>query len=188
MACERLWQCWPVLPGTLAIAQQQATEQNGKQAAKPVPFHLVVNTPKNAPDFALRDSDGKVIRLSDYRGKVVLVDFWATWCGGCKEEIPWYLDFQKKYGTKGFTAIGIAMDSGFEVVRPFMAAHQMNYPVVIGGMNLLAKYGNNGAMPATYLVAPDGTIVDYKVGIVDRAEFEKKIRTMLGHNSRTTAD
>ncbi len=176
------------LAGTLAIAQQQGTAASGKQATKPVPFHLVVNTPKNAPDFALPDSQGKLIRLSDYRGKVVLVDFWGTWCGGCKEEIPWYIDFQKKYGKKGFTAIGIAMDSGFGVVKPFMAAHGMNYPVVIGSMKLLAKYGDNGAMPATYLVAPDGRIVDYKVGIVDRVELEHRIRAMLGHEGGTTAE
>jgi peroxiredoxin len=166
-----------VLAGTLPIAQK------GKQPAKPAPFHLVVNTPKNAPNFALRDASGKLIRLSDYKGKVVLVDFWATWCGGCKEEIPWYVDFQKKYGTKGFTAIGISMDTGFGVVRPFVAEHKMNYPVVIGSMKLLAKYGDNGAMPATYLVAPDGRIVDYKVGIVDRAEFEKRIQGMLEDDS-----
>ncbi|MGH9687398.1 MAG: TlpA family protein disulfide reductase [Candidatus Acidiferrales bacterium] len=177
-----------MLVATVAVAQQQGAVQNKKQTPQAAPFHLVVNTPKNAPDFALRDSQGKLIRLSDYKGKVVLVDFWATWCGGCKEEIPWYIDFEKKYGKKGFLAIGIAEDRGFDVVRPFMAEHKMNYPVAIDNMSLLAKYGDNGAMPATYLVAPDGRIVDYTVGIVNRAEFERKIQAMLGRQDGEKAD
>jgi peroxiredoxin len=174
----------PAFAGTKA----QGKAQTAKAVGKPAPFHLVVNPPNVAPDFALRDSRGKTIRLSDYRGKVVLVDFWATWCGGCTTEVPWYIEFQKKYARKGFTAIGVSMDMGWKEVRPFMAKEGMNYPVVIGSMDLLQKYGDNGAMPATFLVAPDGRIAAYKVGMVDRAGFERRIRAMLGQESRASAD
>jgi peroxiredoxin len=168
-----------ILGATLAIARQQGTAKNIKQPAQPAPFHLVVNPPKFAPDFALEDSSGRVVRLSDYRGKVVLVDFWATWCGGCTTEVPWYIQFEKRYGKQGFAAIGISMDAGWKELRPFAAKEGMNYPVVIGSMNLLNRYGDNGAMPATFLVGPDGKIAACKVGIVNREEFEAKIRAML---------
>src|SRR5215472_233954 len=77
---------------------------------------------KHAPAFVLLDSAGKKAKLTDYRGKVVLVDFWATWCHGCKEEIPWFSQFQKTYGGKGFAVVGVSVDEdGWKVLRPFLA-------------------------------------------------------------------
>src|SRR6202007_690269 len=98
---------------------------------------------KPAPDFTLKDLDGKNVELSQYRGKVVLVNFWATWCEPCRVEIPWLIEMQQKYGAKGFTVLGIAMDDeGRSVVAPFVQKErfevaggdkaQMNYPIVIG--------------------------------------------------------
>jgi len=163
----------------------RAQSQNNAPRRKVARDHLVANPPKIAPDFALQDSQGKFVRLSDYRGKVVLVDFWATWCHGCTTEVPWYIEFQKKYGNKGFIAIGISMDMGWQQVKPFMAKERLNYPVVIGSSDLFAKYGGSGALPATFLVSPDGRIAASSFGMVNRAEFDAKIRAMLGPSKTT---
>ena len=83
---------------------------------------------KDAPDFTLKDADGKVVHLSDYKGKVVLLDFWATWCGPCKIEIPWFMEMQRNNKDKGFEVLGVAMDDeGWEVVKPFLADLGVNY-------------------------------------------------------------
>src|SRR3979411_1046543 len=77
---------------------------------------------KPAPDFALKDASGKTVTLKDYRGKVVLLDFWATWCHGCKQEIPWFSEFERTYSAKGFAVVGVSMDEGgWKVLRPFLA-------------------------------------------------------------------
>src|SRR5579871_4826689 len=90
-----------------------------------------------APDFTLQDSRGATVKLSDYKGKVVLLNFWATWCGPCKLEIPWFMDFQNTYKDKGFTVLGVSMDDdGWKVVKPYLASSKMNYPVVLGNDKL----------------------------------------------------
>src|SRR6266404_4562376 len=88
---------------------------------------------KAAPEFALKDADGKTVRLSDYKGKVVLLDFWATWCGPCKIEIPWFIDFERKYKDQGFAVIGISMDEeGWSVIKPFVSELAINYRILQG--------------------------------------------------------
>src|ERR1700741_713914 len=93
-------------------------------------------TPKlgqTAPDFVLTDSIGSNVKLSNYKGKVVLLDFWATWCGGCKVEIPWFMEFENKYQGSGLSVIGVSMDEdGWKAVKPFIEQKKLNYPVVIG--------------------------------------------------------
>src|SRR5216684_2189474 len=88
---------------------------------------------KIAPDFVLADAEGVPVKLSDYKGKVVLLNFWATWCGPCKVEIPWFIEFEKTYKDRGFVTLGVSMDDdGWKAVKPFMAQRAINYPVTIG--------------------------------------------------------
>lgn len=171
--------------GTFAGTKAQSKTQTEKAA----PLGVVLHPPKMAPDFALHDSRGKTIRLSDYRGKVVLVDFWATWCHGCTTEVPWYIEFQKKYAKRGFTALGIATYDQWSKVKPFMAKEGMNYPVMIGSAGLLKKYGDkSGALPDTFLVSPEGKIAAYTAGVVDRAAYEAKIRALLRQRSKSAGE
>jgi peroxiredoxin len=138
--------------------------------------------PKVAPDFSLLDSNGAPLKLSGYRGKVVLLDFWATWCHGCRTEIPWYMEFENKYKDKGLAVIGVSMDTGWNAVKPFMAKEKMNYPVVIGSDGLLEQYGSH-SMPATYLIDREGRIAGYHIGIVNKDQFEIEIKKLLAEKA-----
>jgi cytochrome c biogenesis protein CcmG/thiol:disulfide interchange protein DsbE len=134
---------------------------------------------KTAPDFTLTDENGQPLALSAYKGKVVLLDFWATWCGGCKVEIPWYVEFDQKYRDKGLTVIGVSMDDkGMKVVKPFLAEKKIEYPVVIGNDQLANQY-NLTQMPMTLLIDRDGKIAVSHTGIVDKENFESHIKALL---------
>lgn len=135
---------------------------------------------KSAPDFTLADSQDAPVQLSHFKGKVVLLDFWATWCHGCNLEIPWYIDFQNKYGEKGLAAIGVAMDDdGWKSVRPFLSANHLNYPVVVGDWDKMTKaFGFNG-LPETLLIDRQGRIAESHQGMVDKDAFEKEIQVLL---------
>ena len=133
---------------------------------------------KVAPDFALQDSNGATVRLSGQRGKVVLLDFWATWCGGCKTEIPWYMEFQDKYRGTGLSAIGVSMDDGWKVVKPFLAERNVNYPIVVAD-DEVSKLYKIETLPVTLLIDRNGRIADWHVGMVNKAVFEGEIRSLL---------
>lgn len=134
---------------------------------------------KTAPDFALTDQNGGTLRLSDYRGRVVLLDFWATWCHGCKTEIPWYMEFESKYRQRGLAVIGVSMDAdGWKAVKPFLAEKKMNYEVVVGSDELGKKFGLSD-MPLTLLVDRRGKIADSHAGVVDKAAWEQEIQELL---------
>ncbi len=143
---------------------------------------------KPAPNFTLIDEQGKAITLSSYKGKVVLLDFWATWCGGCKREIPWYIEFDKKYRQQGLAVIGVSMDEdGWKTVKPFLAKKiddetggmiAMQYPIVIGSDALAKRFGLT-SMPLTLLIDKEGRIAVSHSGVVDRADFEHHIQMLL---------
>ena len=144
---------------------------------------------KPAPDFSAQNLDGKDVTLADYKGKVVLVNFWATWCDPCRIEIPWLIDMQNKYGSKGFTVLGIAMDDeGKSVVAPFLAKERfdvngeklpMNYPIVIGNDDIADKFGGLFGYPTSVLISPDGKIVKRITGIISEDEITKAIEDLL---------
>ena len=134
---------------------------------------------KPAPEFALKDSAGKVVNLKMYRGKIVLLDFWATWCHGCKAEIPWYIEFQKNYGKSGLNVVGASMDDdGWKVVKPFVETTKVNYPIVLATDELAKQYGL-GAMPLSVLIDRKGRIAASHSGVVDRGAWETEIQKLL---------
>ena len=135
---------------------------------------------KDAPDFTLKDSDGKVVHLSDYKGKVVLLDFWATWCWPCKIEIPWFMEMQRKNKDKGFEVLGVAMDDeGWESVKPFLSQLAVNYRVVIGNDITAQMYGGVDALPTTFLIDRSGKIAAVHVGLASKQDFEDGIEELL---------
>jgi peroxiredoxin len=143
---------------------------------------------KTAPDFTLTDAKGAPIKLSAYKGRVVLLDFWATWCTGCKVEIPWYVEFQSKYKRSGLSALGVSMDDdGWKAVLPFLQLHKINYPIVIGNWGMGDRFGFS-SMPATLLIDRDGRIADLHVGMVDKAAFENEIQTLLKESAKGAAN
>jgi cytochrome c biogenesis protein CcmG/thiol:disulfide interchange protein DsbE len=135
---------------------------------------------KPAPDFMLKDADGKPARLSDYRGKVVLLDFWETTCVPCKVEIPWFVELQRKLRDRGFETLGVAMDeAGWESVKPFAAKMGINYRLVIGNEQLAQSYGGVDALPTTFLIDRAGRIAAVHVGLTGKQEFESGIEELL---------
>ena len=133
-----------------------------------------------APDFALKDADGKTVHLSDYKGKVVLLDFWATWCGPCKIEIPWFIDLQRQNKDRGFEVLGVSMDDeGWETVKPFTSHMGVNYRVVIGNDATAQMYGGVEALPTTFLIDRDGKIAAVHVGLASRKDFVDGVAQLL---------
>ncbi len=128
------------------------------------------------------------MQVSDYRGKVVLLNFWATDCGGCKLEIPWFIELQQAYRDKNFTAVGVSMDISYENlknsseawgrVKPFIVSHKLNYPILMGDDSISKSYALN-AYPATYLIDKSGRLAATYVGVVDKNDVETNIKTLL---------
>src|SRR5271157_424125 len=133
-----------------------------------------------APDFSLQSLDGKTMRLSDFRGKAVLLNFWATWCGPCKIEMPWFVDFQNQYGSQGLQIVGVAMDDASkEDIGKFAKDLGVNYPILIGKESVGDQYGGVPALPETFLIGRDGKIIDKIIGLKGKADIEESIRKAL---------
>ena len=133
-----------------------------------------------APDFTLVSLDGNKVKLSDYRGKAVLLNFWATWCAPCKVEMPWFADLQKQYGPDGFAVLGVAMDdSKPETIAKFASDMGVNYPVLLGTDKVSDDYGDVQYLPTTFYIGRDGVVQDKMVGLGDRAEIESNVKKSL---------
>ncbi|HEY0789595.1 MAG TPA: TlpA disulfide reductase family protein [Chthoniobacterales bacterium] len=134
-----------------------------------------------AAPWQLNDVNGKALKLSDFKGKVVILDFWATWCPPCRAEIPGFVALQKKYAGSGLTVIGVSLDEqGPSVVKPFMQRLAMNYPVVMGDEKISADYGGISAIPTTFVIDREGNVVTSHQGFTDQATFEAEISPLLG--------
>ena len=154
-------------------------------AADPVTIRATLQNPadrKPAPAFTLRDAAGETVTLKKLRGHVVLLDFWATWCHGCKEEIPLFVEFQKTYGPKGLVVVGISIDEGgWPVLKPFLTENHVPYRMLLGNDATMQTFGLKG-LPDTYVIDKKGRIAaSYTGGVVNREDIEANIRAVLAH-------
>ena len=153
---------WPVVPASAADSLIKEAER------------------QRAPDFALPDSDGATVHIEDYQGKVVLLNFWATWCVPCKEEIPWFIEFERTYQDQGFAVIGISLDEkGFDVAKPYIQKMGMNYRVLMGDARTAYKYGNVESLPVTFLIDKQRRVAAIHFGLVSKKKIAAEIRKLL---------
>ena len=146
------------------------------------------NVRDSAPSFALKDANGDEVNLSSLKGRVVLVNFWATWCEGCQLEIPWFIQFQKEYQEQGLVVIGVSMDAdGWKSVKPWLKEKKVNYSIVIGNQELGNRYGLDG-MPLTTLIDRDGKIASSHSGLVNKTATEQRIRALLQEIPKSSAN
>jgi len=148
-------------------------------ARRPVGAKAVTGR-KAAPDFTLEDDAGQPVRLADYKGKVVLLNFWATWCGPCKVEIPWFMEFEKSYRDRGFAVLGVSMDDdGWQAVKPYLAAQRVNYRIALGNDRVSELYGGIDSLPTTVLIDREGRVASVHLGLVSRSECSTEIQQLL---------
>lgn len=134
-----------------------------------------------APRFTLKDANGQTVSPADYKGKVVLLDFWATWCGPCKVEIPWFMDFEKQFKDQGFAVLGVSMDEdGWSAIKPYVQNMKMNYRVLLGNDDVSTAYGGLDSLPTTFLIDRQGKIASVHVGVsMGKEDFKNAIVRLL---------
>jgi peroxiredoxin len=157
---------------------------NGEPEEGPYPpdyTTAVQKTLKTAPDFALKSVDGKIVKLSDYKGKVVILDFWATWCGPCRKGIPDLIELKKEFGKMGVEIIGISVDKkeDMEVVKSFVKDQKMNYPVVYADSKVSSDYGGIDSIPTSVIIDKKGNIISQYVGLHPKATYVNDINKAL---------
>ncbi len=151
------------------VSNQSAPDQAAPQPAA-----------TSAIDFELRDLSGKPVKLSDYRGKVVLVNFWATWCGPCQFEIPVFVKLKRQYEKRGFEVIGISMDEGSQAeVTEFVRQYEINYPVVMGAFAKLDGFGTINGLPTSFIINRDGRVQSRHQGLLGLNEIENELPKLV---------
>ena len=171
----------PVIDGIRTAANANADAVEAEAAA---PATTVCDAKRKTANlnFKVKDMDGREVNLADYKGKVILLDFWATWCGPCKVEVPWFVEFQSKYRDRGFVVLGVSVDDPVDKLKAFAATYKMNYPVLVGDgrEDLIDRaYGPMWGLPTTFLIGRDGNICRKHMGMAAKEQFEKEIVALL---------
>lgn len=163
---------FPVMLAAAALWLSSCSQQK--------PVHAS-NNRKPAPDFVLKDANGTPVKLSDYKGKVVLLNFWATWCGPCALEIPWFMEFEQQYKSQGFAVLGVSMDEdGWSAVKPYIAEHKVNYRIMLGNDSISQLYGGLDALPTTYVIDREGKVAfPPHVGLINKSEYVQEVQSLL---------
>jgi thiol-disulfide isomerase/thioredoxin len=161
-----------VFAALLAATIPASLPAQSKSAATPAAGHL-------APDFTRPSLDGKPLKLSAYRGKVVLLNFWATWCGPCIAEIPKFSEWQTKYAAQGLQIVGVSMDDDHAPVDKFNRKYKPTYPIVMGDERLGNQYGGVLGLPISYLIGADGKVIERYQGETNLVQMEKRITAAL---------
>ena len=140
-----------------------------------------------APDFTLADASGTPVSLADYRGKVVLLNFWATWCFPCRAEIPLLMEFEQAYRGRGFVVLGVSMDDdGWKAVKPYLHSRKMNYPVMVADRRTPELFGGLKAIPETLIIDRRGRIAATHLGLCQKSEYENDIKAVLNESAKGT--
>lgn len=166
----------PAALACLALAMGACSSQKmpGRGGIKPVEVR------QQAPDFTLRDTEGRAVKLSNYRGKVVLLNFWATWCGPCRIEIPWFMQFEKEFKDRGFAVLGVSMDDdGWNAVKPYLERMRVNYRVVMGDSLVSDLYGGVDSLPTSFMIDRQGRVARVHIGLAGRSEYQDDINALL---------
>jgi cytochrome c biogenesis protein CcmG/thiol:disulfide interchange protein DsbE len=165
-------------------AEEKTTKPPGDKAppgpvAKPAPSFTTLQD-KPAPSFTLQDLKGNQVSLSDFKGKVVVLDFWATWCPPCVKEIPHFIELYEQYKDRGFAMVGISLDrKGISVVKSFALKYQVNYPILMADGQVQKAYGGIPSIPTTFVIDKAGNIRQKYVAYRDKAVFEADIKKLL---------
>jgi len=171
-----------ILVSTISLGcgeSESKTNESSADAVKSSESETVSSYPK-APDFTLKDLNGNDVKLSDYDGKLVFVNFWATWCPPCRAEIPGFIKMYDQYKDQGLEILGISTDrEGKSVVQPFVDKNKVNYPILLFNMDVINAYGGITGIPTTFIVNQKGEIVNKFVGFPGDAAFEKEIEKWL---------
>jgi peroxiredoxin len=165
----------------MIYAGARLSRKSAQAAADAPAEESVLKAGGMAPDFELKTLDGKVVKLSSYRGKAVLLNFWATWCGPCKVETPWIVDLSKRYQAQGLEVLGVSMDdaSSSDDIAKFVKEMAIPYTIVQGTEAVGDAYGGVGVLPVTYYIDRNGKIVSTVIGIKSQSEMEDDIKKAL---------
>src|SRR5712692_9678922 len=159
-----------------------------RRSSDPTAAKSAQMTGQLAPDFALQSLDGKTVHLSDFRGKAVLLNFWATWCSPCKIEMPWFVELQQQYGPQGLQVIGIAMDDASkEDIAKFARDLGVNYPILLGKESVGEAYGGVQFLPTTFFIDRDSKVLEREFEMKRRRVFEDNIKKALGRGQPVQA-